>query len=159
MIARYNQNEYIYVSNRRRKEIVTTKCSKNDGTFTLEKGLFYKKIAEEEITDIYDLEYWVKYESGLPNVSEWWKIGSEQNAITDDHVILLFAEGILPGWKIEEKNVCSNEVKLTSVSGAKIKVIYRRKDNRELQIPITEERIVKISELNEMHKKYSRNNM
>ena len=159
MIAKYNNEEYIYVVNRRAKEIVTNKNSKNDGTFIFEKGVFYKKITEEEITDIYNFEYWVKYKSGLPNVSEWWKIGSEQNTITNDYVILLFAEGILPGWKIEEKNVCSNEVKLTSVSGAKIKVIYRRKDNRELQIPIIEERIVKISELNEIHKKYSRNNM
>ena len=31
--------------------------------------------------------------------------------IKEDSVMLLFAEGILPGWKVEDKNVCSTYIK------------------------------------------------
>lgn len=159
MFANYNNEKYLYISNRRTKEIVTHIRMKIDESFICDKGLFYKKITDEELTDIYDVEFWVKYESGFDNVSVWWKLGSDRNTVTRNHVTLIFSEGILPGWKIVEKNVCSTEVDIVSLSETKIKIIYKKKDGNSYQTPMEQEQKINVTELVDLHYKYCKDNI
>ena len=107
MIAKYMGYEYAYISNRRSKEIVTSQKVKIDGSFNSEKGFYYKKVSEDDLTDIYNIEFCVTYKSGLKDVPITWILENEAKVIVDNKIQLVFAEGILPGWDIVEKNVCS----------------------------------------------------
>lgn len=159
MIARYMGCEYIYISNKRRKEIITSKKEKIKEGFTSENGIYYKTVEEKDLTDIYSVEFWVKYKTGLDRVSDWWVLGSEQNAVTDNKVQLVFAEGILPDWNIVDKNVCSMLVPLDKILEAKMVVSYRKQAGIVLEEKITEERIIPKEELEKLHRSYCRMNI
>lgn len=159
MFANYSNEKYIYIANRRTKEIVTHLSMKTDESFVYDKGIFYKKITDEELTDIYDVEFWVKYESGFNGVSAWWKLGNDKDPVIGNQVALIFSEGILPGWKIIEKNVCSNEVDISSLSETKIRIIYRKKDGKSYQTPMVQEQKIIVSELMNLYDKYCKDNI
>lgn len=159
MFANYSNEKYIYIANRRTKEIVTHLSMKTDESFVYDKGIFYKKITDEELTDIYDVEFWVKYESGFNGVSAWWKLGNDKDSVIGNQVALIFSEGILPGWKIIEKNVCSNEVDISSLSETKIRIIYRKKDGKSYQTPMVQEQKIIVSELVNLYDKYCKDNI
>ena len=159
MIARYKKSEYLYVANRRRKEIITTKSQKADVSFVHEGNLYFKEILEEELSDIYDVEFWVSYKSDISHAPEQWKLSNEKSVITRAGILLIFAEGILPGWDVVEKNVCSRRVDISEISGARIVFIYKKKDGRTCNDRLIEERSIAVSELNEYFDRYSKSEL
>ena len=58
-----------------------------------------------------------------------WKIPFTQEYLYNEKIKLIFAEGILPGWPIEEKNVCSKYINIDQIQAAYI--IKTRKLNKE----------------------------
>ncbi len=156
MIARYNKREYLYVANRRKKEIITYKLSKTDESFVREGNLFFREVSEDELSDIYDIEFWVTYKADIPNTPEQWKLSNEKNKINSEGILLVFAEGILPGWDVVEKNVCSHRVNMSDISGAQMVISYKKKDGKVCDKHIREERSVMLSELEELFERYSR---
>ena len=70
MIARYKEHEYLYAVNRRRKEIITTKSQKADMGFVHESKLYFKEIRDEDLSDVFDVEFWVTYRSNIPYAPE-----------------------------------------------------------------------------------------
>ena len=73
-----------------------------------------------------------------------------------DKVSLVFAEGILPGWLILEKNVCEKEVSLSELTNAKVIFTYKKKDGYVLENELVEELIIPVTELPYYFKKYNR---
>lgn len=63
------------------------------------------------------------------DVSTWWKITEAD--LLDNKVKLRFAEGILPGWDIEERNVCTKEVHFNEVSCTKVKFVFEQIGGKE----------------------------
>ena len=64
------------------------------------------------------MAFYVIYDTHLDKVPKEWRINIGNSAIKEDSVYLLFAEGILPGWKVEDKNVCSTYIKNEDISQA-----------------------------------------
>lgn len=159
MIARYKKCDYLYVANRRRKEIITTKSQKADVSFVHEGDLYFKEILEEELSDIYDVEFWVLYKSNILHIPEQWKLSNEKSVITKEGILLIFAEGILPGWDIMEKNVCSRRVNISEISGARMVLVYKKKDGRICNERLIEEKSIAVSELNEYFDRYSKSEL
>lgn len=99
MVAVYKGNKYKFVSNKRRKGIITRCVQKTDNTFLKENDIYYKPIDKKDLSDIYATEFYIFFDAGLKGVSSWWKVSEAD--LSDDKVKLRFAEGILPGWNLE----------------------------------------------------------
>lgn len=159
MFAKYNSDDYLYVSNTRKTEIITTDKQKTDSSFVYDSNLYFKKIREEELSDIYDAEIWVTYYTNIPDTPTQWKLGSDNSTISNNEVALIFAEGILPGWDILEKNVCCKVVLLSEVSSAKVVLTYKKKDGKILENRIVEEISIDTHDLVKYIEKYSKFNI
>lgn len=159
MIARYNECDYLYVANRRRKEIVTTKSQKADASFVYEGNLYFKEVLEEDLSDIYSVEFWVSYKTNILHTPEQWKLSNEKSVITDAGVLLTFAEGILPGWDIVERNVCSHKVNISEISAVRIVLRYKKKDGKVCNGQVIEEKSIAVSELDEYLNRYNKFNL
>ena len=154
MFARYNNYDYIYMTSARKKEIMTTDKKKTDSTFMHDNRLYFKEIHEEELSDIYEAEIWVTYHANIPDTPTQWKLGSNNPMISNNEVALVFAEGILPGWDVLEKNVCCKAVLLSEVSSAKVVLTYKKKDGKVLENRIIEEISIDTSDLVKYIEKY-----
>lgn len=139
MIAVYCGFEYKYVSNRRNKEIITKYVAKTDSTFVRDKGIYYKSVKEEDLSDIYSVEFMVFYDFNLEGVPNWWKISYAD--IVGDSMKIRFASGILPNWTVEEKNVCTTMIQLNSITEAKVQYIYKRQNENNVDNLIVEQTI------------------
>ena len=73
--------------------------------------------------------FFVEYDTHLKNVSNLWEIPFTQEFLSNGKLKLIFAEGILPEWSIEEKNVCSKYINIDQIQAAYI--IKTRKLNKE----------------------------
>ena len=67
--------------------------------------------------------------------------------MSDEGALLIFAEGILPGWDVIDKNVCSKRVLLSDLLDAKVVYTYRKKDDTLFEQSVTEETIIDVTEL------------
>lgn len=101
MIAVCGGFEYKYVSNRSHKEIITKHLTKTDSTFVKDKGLYYKSVTEDDLSDIYSVEFTIFHDFYLDGVPQWWKISYAD--VIGDLIKIRFASGILPNWTIDEK--------------------------------------------------------
>lgn len=129
MVAVYKGNKYKFVSNKRRKGIITRCVQKTDNTFLKENDIYYKPIDKKDLSDIYATEFYIFFDAGLKGVSSWWKVSEAD--LSDGKVKLRFAEGILPGWNIEEKNVCTNEIEFNEIPYAKVKFVFTKINGKE----------------------------
>lgn len=129
MVAIYKNNKYKFVSNKRRKGIITRCVQKTDGSFLKENDMYYKSVDEKDLSDIYMVEFYVFFDTGLKDVSSWWKITEAD--LSDNKIKLRFAEGILPGWNIEEKNVCTNKINFNEIPYAKVKLEFKKINGKE----------------------------
>lgn len=159
MFAKYNGYDYLYVSNTRKTEIITTDKKKTDSSFTRDSKIYFKKIREEELSDIYDAEIWLTYHTNIPGTPTQWKLGSDNSMISNNEVALIFAEGILPGWDILEKNVCCKTVLLSEVSSAKVVLTYKKKAGKILENRLVEEISIDTRDLIKYIEKYSKFNV
>lgn len=131
-IAEYQGKQYKLIQNKRDKcfEFVTKKSENINNKFKKNNNIFYKKINDLSVLDdIYDISLFVEYDTHLKNVSNLWKIPFTQEYLYNEKIKLIFAEGILLGWSIEEKNVCSKYINIDQIQAAYI--IKTRKLNKE----------------------------
>lgn len=137
MIAVYKGNKYKFISNRRRKGIITRCVQKIDDSFLKENTIYYKSIDEKDLSDMYIVEFFAFFDTGFEGVSPWWKVTEAD--LMDDKVKLRFTEGILPNWSIEEKNVCTREINYEEISCAKVKFTFKKINGEEVNILVKEE--------------------
>ena len=156
MIAVYSGIEYKYISNRRTKEIITKQVTKTDGTFCKDKGIYYKFVDEADLTDIYSVEFFIFFDTHLEGVPKWWKVTNAD--LIGDRIKIRFASGILPNWDLEEKNVCTRLIDFEDISNAKVEYTFRKKDGKEVQLLVKEEKMELVNLLKEIDE-YSENNL
>lgn len=159
MFAKYRGYDYLYIPSTRKAEIITTDKKKIDSSFAHDSNLYFKKIREEELSDIYNAEIWVTYHTNIHDTPTQWKLRSDNPMLSNDEVALIFAEGILSGWDVLEKNVCCKAVLLSDVSSAKVVLTHKKKDGKVLENRITEEISIDASDLVEYIEKYSKFNV
>lgn len=157
MIAKYNDLYYSFVKGRRNCELLTNHREKAVGGFSQDKSIFYKviDIQDSQLTDIFDLELWVLYNTELLNVPVEWKIGLDREYYCDGKLLLRYTEGILPGWKTEEKNVCAITVDPMDLLGAKAMYKYTKKAGSLLEDKWVDCKQISVWELLNLHKKYN----
>lgn len=161
MIAKYNRELYEIVKNGKIYEIITYQANKASDGFIKDRNLYFKTVSDNDImlTDIFSVEFVVSYDTGLPFVKSEWKISCDEASIKDEKVTLRFAEGYLPGWKVEEKGVCVKEIEMRDILNLKIVYNYRKKKGEKCDIPCTEERIISTEELKKLYDMYRKGNM
>lgn len=156
MIAVYRGFEYKYVSNRRSKEIITKCVTKTDNTFTKNKGIYYKSVKEEDLSDIYSVEFMVLHEFNLDGVPKWWRISYAD--VVGNSMKIRFASGILPNWTVEEKNVCTTMLQINNITAAKVKYAFKRQNGVNVDNLIIE-KTIDVSEFIKKIEVISENNL
>ena len=147
MFAQYNGYCYGYISNRRNKEIITRQEYKVDSSFTKDGNLYVKNVQEADLSDIYNVAILVSYDTNIPNTPKEWRLICSKSTVSDEGVLLIFAEGVLPEWDIIDKNVCSKRVPLSDLLDAKVVYTYRKKDGTVFEQSVTEETSIDVTEL------------
>ena len=156
MIAKYNGQYYLYSNNSREQEIVTRDRNRTDSKFCEEDGLFYKSVTEEELSDIFNVRYYVEYDAKLDHTPLWWEVFPAD--YVDDGIYLVFAEGFLPDWEVYDKGVCRKHVKLTDIDHCKVSYVYKKKDGKVVEV--TEESdVISVDEMLKLRDKYSKENL
>lgn len=161
MIAKYNGELYEIVRNGEKYQIITYQDNKASQGFTKHKDLYFKTVSDDDImlTDIFDVEFCVYYNTGLPSVQSEWRISLGGESIKDEKVRLRFAEGYLPGWEVEEKGVCVKEIELEDVLDSKIIYKYIKREGIKLESPYIEEKNISKEELKSMYDMYKKGNL
>ena len=159
MFAVYNGNTYIYVSNRRGKEIITRNPRKANIDFAKDDDVFYKKISDDELSEIFNIELWVKYSTGLPDTPFWWQVSFDGRAFVSGKVLLRFSEGFLPGWEIEENNVCVKYIDIDEITDAKVVYAYKKRNNTVYSNPRRFEESISKDEICAVFEKFKGNNI
>ncbi len=159
MFAKYNDNFYLYSANKREKVIITRKPEKADRDFKKEADSFYKYVSEDELTDVFSVKLLVDFNTSLPNVSPHWEVEFDDIDYVGGKILLRFSEGILPGWKTEEKNVCIKYIDINEVEDAKIMYLYKKRNAVVCIPPQRVENKILISEIANLCKQYKRSNV
>ncbi|HOJ79044.1 MAG TPA: hypothetical protein PL158_13260, partial [Bacillota bacterium] len=146
MFMIYNNNLYHILDEKSHYVIITRQKAKADGGFSATKLSFYKEIPKDDrlIQDIYQVQFFLKWDSHLDGVDKRWRILTEPEFIQDNRVLLKFTNGILPGWEIEEQAVCSKYVAIDECEDFQIRYTYTVKDGKVLEQPmVLEEKVSK----------------
>ena len=113
MFADYKGKQYKIVREGEKWELISRNPDSEKNGFVKAGRIYYRSF-----DDVYELAFYVIYDTHLDKVPKEWRINIGNSAIKEDSVYLLFAEGILPGWKVEDKNVCSTYIKNEDISQA-----------------------------------------
>lgn len=159
MFAKFNDTIYSYVANRGKKEIITRNGNKTNADFKRDGEVFCKTVSEEELADIFNVEIWVKYNTGYPNTPFYWQVEIDGRGYADGKILLRFSEGILPGWDIEEKNVCIKYVDVKEIEKAKVVYVYKRKEYTTYLPPKKVEKEIIVDEMLCLLEKYKKANI
>ena len=159
MFAQYNGYSYGYISNIRNKEIITRQEQKVDSSFTKDGDLYVKNVQETDLLDIYNVAIWVSYDANLPTTPKEWRLICSKSTVSDKGALLIFADGILPGWDVIDKNVCSKRVPLSDLVDAKVVYTYRKKDGTLFEQPVTEEMSIDVTEVTTYLDRYNQFNV
>lgn len=162
MYATYKDQDYYYLEDdfTGKVNIGTNQKNKADDTFNLTGGMYYKEISNAQLKNIFDIDYYVKYEYSDKLSQRWWKIDPYgTKVISNGAICLTFYDGLLDGWEIQDKSTCSAKVALSQIEKCKISYLYLRRDNNTFQQPITIEKEVSLDELIHTREKYFLNNI
>ena len=136
--------------------LITKNKEKAGSDFSKSKRSYYKIISQldSSIQDIYDVDFYIEWDSKMPKVQKKWKVTS----LYDDKV-KLFHEGHLPGWTIEEKLICSLVLDMEEIERYSIKYMYIIKDGKKLEEPFVIENEVNKEEFKEIFEQYINKNI
>ena len=128
MLAKYKDRFFSYSSSTSEQEITTQSDEKAYPEFEYEEdeGIFYKSVSEEELSDIFDIHFYVEYDAHLKDTPLRWEVFPED--FEDNGVYLIFAEGFLPEWEIIDKFVCRKLVSFEELKNYEAVFEYRKKD-------------------------------
>lgn len=139
MIAKYNEKYYMCNKLTDTVNIITDKKNKYDDSFTIVGyGPYWSKkvsLNDPKLTDVYKIDLYVKYDTGIPTVPVVWKLGVNPDVLKDNMIKLVFYNGILPGWKGEDKTIGYKYINIDEIKGGSIKYTFYKKNN-ELCTPL-----------------------
>ena len=114
-----------------------------------------RKSKEEELTDIFYVNCFINYDTGLAKIPTEWLV----NRIIDGKIEIEYGLGLLPGWNGVDQYVCSKLLGKDEVSSPKVRFIYTKKNGNMLKEPYVEERAVDIEEMISIYNHYLRDNI
>ena len=157
MYIKYNGILYRYLDDDR--ELLTYMESKIDKNFEEDEGIYYRQILKNDphIQDIYDVKFYIKWDSQLESVITKWHIET-CDYFTDGNVRLCH-EGYLPGWKIVEKGLSETYLKAEKIEGYSVEYKYVVKDGKKLDEPLVIEKEVDKQEFDELIEIYRSTNV
>lgn len=132
MVVKYNGKYYFCYKLSNNLLISTKKIEKSDGTFTKDGDYWYKKVRldNEKITDVFEVDLYVKYNVGLQDVPKVWHLEMSRTTIKNNSVKLVFHNGILPGWKAEDPTISYKYININEIKGGSIKKTFYKKDGK-----------------------------
>src|SRR5699024_1538288 len=104
--AKYLNNYYIGNRLEDSVGIITSNVDKIDTSFTKSNLFWYKEVSltDKNLTDIYELKLYINYDIDLPEVPKTWKLDVGDDVLKKKNTIkLVFYNGMLPGWRGEDK--------------------------------------------------------
>ena len=126
-IAMYKGLYYVYISNKKAKGILTTHSEEAPNEYRCKNGEQFLGMQDNELSEIFEIRYKVKYNTGIPGVPFEWGVGSGMEDVNGDTILIRFSDGFLPGWDIEEKDVCLKYVNKNDIEfGEVIKTFYKK---------------------------------
>lgn len=92
-------------------------------------------INDPALTDIFDVQYLINYDAGIPGLSKIWK-----NPLFDDHkdqvYLSVYNNHPLPGWhKRRNSALCTKDVNFEQIGKAKLIYTYYKKNGYALVQP------------------------
>lgn len=128
-ISHYKQNKY-YLSSHKYFDSNFNKTQFPD--FYVSRGF---NINEPTLTDIFDVQYLINYDAGIPGLPTIWK-----NPLFDDHkdqlYLSVYNKHSLPGWcKRRNSALCTKDVNFEQIGKAKLIYTYRKKNGCALVQP------------------------
>lgn len=132
MIADYKGKQYKIVKDGKNWELVTKNPQSVEEGFMKDGNIFYKSINDlSMIEDMYDIWMLVEYDTHFEKVPKQWRLEFTKEFLSEGKIKLLFGEGILPGWNVEDKNVCSKYVSVSEISSAYVVKRSKISDNEK----------------------------
>lgn len=126
MVAKYKDNYYSCVLNTKEQILLTGIKSKAVFGFEEDGDIFYKNITQEELCDIFEVHYYVEYDSKLEHTPLWWEVNQED--FSTEGVYLYFTEGFLPDWEIWDKGICRKYITYADIRNCRVCIEYKRKN-------------------------------
>ena len=120
-----------------------------------EFGRMEKEIAEEELTDIFYVNCFINYDTGLAKIPTEWLV----NKFIDGKIEIEYGLGLLLGWNGVDQYVCRKLLGKDEVSSPKVRFIYTKKYGNMLKEPYVEERDVDIEDMISIYNYYLRDNI
>lgn len=161
MFIIYKDNLYDMSEKKTYFDIITRLETKVDGDFLSDDDIYYKQIPLDDkyIQDIFDVEFFLKWDSGLKDVDSKWEILAIEMRMKENQVLLTFAKGILPGWRAEEQTVCSRYVDIDECEDFSVVYTYAVKDGNVLKEPMIVEQKVSKEEFQKLAHQYQIRNI
>lgn len=156
MIAKYNDKYYSCVLNSKEQLILTRFKSKADFGFKEENGDFFRNITQEELCDIFDVHYYVEYDSKLDHTPLWWEVYQED--FSTEGIYIYFAEGFLPDWEVWDKGICRKFVNYADIKKCRVEIKYIRKDFEKTDY-VDDIGIMNAESMLKLYEKYDEDNM
>lgn len=142
MYIKYNKKTYGYRDLDECKKIVTRIEDKSDYSFYKHRSVWVKIIQPEDpkIESIYDVKFYVYWDSQLENVEKKWRIQTSDYFSSGN--VELCHEGYLPGWRVKEKGYSTTQIHPDQIEGYSVEYIYVVKDGKKLEEPLIIEKDV-----------------
>ena len=144
MYIKYNREIYelIYCWLVEKKVISTYKKEKTDSSFYEISDYYAKDFNPDDpqIESIYDVKFYVYWDSQLENVEKKWRI--ETSDYFSSGNVELCHEGYLPGWRVKEKGYSTTQIHPDQIEGYSVEYIYVVKDGKKLEEPLIIEKDV-----------------
>ena len=154
MYIKYSGVLYDFLDEKEHYELITRKEEKTDDTYNKDWEVWFKEIPidDPQIESIYDVKFYVYWDSQLENVEKKWRIQTSDYFSSGN--VELCHEGYLPGWRVKEKGYSATQIDLDQMEGYSVEYIYVVKDGKKLEEPLIIEKDVNREEFEEIIKKY-----
>jgi len=155
IIAKYLNNYYIGNRLEDSVGIITSNVDKIDTSFTKSNLFWYKEVSltDKNLTDIYELKLYINYDIDLPEVPKTWKLDVGDDVLKKKNTIkLVFYNGMLPGWRGEDKNISYKYINVNEIKNGSIKKIFYKKDGKACIFPKIYKKNASIAEIVKIEK-------
>ena len=131
--TRYNGNEYRLVISGKSEALRTTDQSKSDESFISYGNFYLKQISLDELSDIYDYQFSVFYDSHLEGFSEEWDLVFDSPQVIKENGVelSLLKDGKFDGYYIWYNEAGEIIYRYTYSNGERIKAEQFAEDPRE----------------------------
>ena len=128
MIAKYNNNYYMYFDNK----LVTYDKSKTDDKWTPEHDVFILEVNESNLQEIFNISFFVYYDFKISGIQNEWFVPMSSNRVTKDTVTIDYLNGVLDGWDSNNTNECQKTIRFDEdIIGIKEVITYSYRNNKK----------------------------